>query len=1499
MAVAMSLLYQDRAYYYEAKENTNVLVGRSSAADLVIHNLEFDLSISVKGNEANIRLGETKEITALFDQFVVLDNEAHLAVYLTEVIDEEYRVRLPRNGEWLLGRSSKLIEGKRINQIIVDLPFVSATHCKIVRNNGLTTIIDNGSKNGLFVNGKRIQQANLCDGDVLSIFTVQIVLKGDSLVFKNVGTSFVAEELKGQLNHKEAPKKAVSSRDYQFSRSPRMIANVESSEIILEKPPQTSGRPQINWINVLVMPGISVVLMLVMVIAMGMNAVMLIMSGTMSIISALAAILNYRKQKSKHEGMEGLVDKKYRDYLSNVFTRIDNNKKKQLTQLITANPDPNGCVDYAKNKDRRLWERSTEDQDFLSIRIGAGTIPSALTARYKQAEVVITESELEVAAKEIAESSRYVEQAPILCDLAKGKLIGILGNRADEEQLIRNMIVEIATAHSYDEVKLVVLASEDDIGLWGWIRWIPHCANNQMTERYIFTSVDDAEETLDSINDILNRRSSKDNEYGQLNQNDNTPHYVFVVLHRQMIEKHPIRKHLFSANKNGCSCLLVYDSISYLPKECNDIIEVRSGNGEIYDRHNSSEKTKFIMDRLSQENADAFARALAPLRINVEGQGAVLPNSVSFLKGYGVSKPEQLDIASRWKNAKTYKSLAVPIAATAGGDSFAFDIHEKRHGVNGIVAGMPGSGKTEMVQTWLLSLAVNYSPQDVSFVLIDFKGTGMIAPFRNLPHLAGSISNLDTNIDRNLIAIQSEVHRRETIIDKYSNKNIKNINDLNKAFDKGLVPEKLPILLVVIDEYAEFKKIYPDFGAEIDSLTSKGRALGIFVVLMTQKPSGVVSAKSEDNIKFRWCLRVANYSASREMLGKPDAARISNPGRAFIKVGEDDVFEQVQSFWSGAPYIPDKNETKDFGTIISHVRLNGKRVACEQLETKPVIDYNESEIDAVVGYITRFCEGNNIRKAAQIWTEKLPERVSLMELLSDGFNGKHWPEKDCTSSIGLVDDPGTQQQYPLQLDLAKTGHTIVYGAPVTGKTTLLQTVIMALAMTHTPDKASIYVMDFGGWNMNVLRKLPHIGGIANDNEPERLKKLVALLQDILEERKQKFSSVGVGNIGAYRETTGDKLPDVVLAVDNFGAVLKLYPELDGFFVDLTGNGANYGVYLVATTLGANSVPMKITQNIKYALALQMIEKIDYTYTVGKVSSMLPVVAGRGYAKGNLPLEFQTALPASGNNDKSVSENVKKIAEAMDQCWDGNRPASIPEMPETIPYGSVNTTGICLGLSTQKVLPVNYDPEKQHFLLISGTAKSGKSNLLQVAAKQIKQKMGGRVCVFDTQGNNLQMKQLADAYLTTAAEIDAFIEKLRPEMQKRYDERKANAANDFEPLIVVVDNYTEFFKAVSNDTISRLLAMIKIGEGLGIYLLLAGDAYELSSLINKGEAVSLAAARGTFAVMLGGCMNDHAGIPTRVSYTQKGVTVKEHEGYFINGDSIIQFKAMSSTGEVKA
>ena len=1500
MSIVMSVLYGDLTYYTAINSSHVFRVGEQSNSYLVIPNLGYDLTITPNGKNFQIEVSNSqgkRMIYADFDVSTVIDFEKKIAVYISESVGRPAFVQMPSDCEIHIGKSDKISSDGSRNEIVLDLPFVSRNHFKIVRENGHTTVHDNNSTNGLFLNGNRISSARVKQGDVLSVFTIRFVVDGNSLRIENAGNHLKLYQIKETDKRKEAPIRPVSKRDIQFTRAPRLVPGIENETISLERPPEAGGQPQINWLNVLVTPFISVALMVVLVLVMGMSAVMLIMSGVMSVVSAIIAVINYRNQKKQHGETDEKINEKYHAYLEGISKRIEAAHNHQLQSMLAANPSPTECMGITGNRRRQLWERRPADSDFLVARLGTGTVAATVTASFQQQQVIIEENALETEANTLANNSKTIAGAPILCSLIGGKQNGVIGNRADELSLVRNVVIELTTSHAYDELKIVALIPEQEKELWSWLRWLPHCMDNQREKHYIFTTPDEAEGALEEIEETFSRRKAELTDYHGGESTAVVPHYLFIVAAFPWIEKSSIRKYLFSDAEIGCSSLFVYNKLNSLPKECNQIIEVENGKGQLYNRTSTSNKTSFQMDQFGIEAAERFARSIAPIYTETEQAAASIPTSVSFLEGYRVSTPEQLDIAGRWKRAKTYHSLSVPIAATAGGGTFEFDIHEKRHGVNGIVAGMPGSGKTEMVQSWLLSLAVNYSPQDVSFVLIDFKGTGMIAPFRNLPHLAGSISNLDTIIDRNLTAIQSEVHRREAIIDKYSNKSIKNVNDLNKSYAQGFVPEKLPILLIVIDEFAEFKKTFPDFGAEIDSLTSKGRALGIFVILMTQKPAGVVSSKSEDNIKFRWCLRVANYSASREMLGRPDAAKISNPGRAFVKVGEDDVYEEVQSFWSGASYDPSKVNQETSFTPISRVEMNGKRIPCEHIERGKQAVSQEAEIDVVVKYIVDYCKAHEIADAEKVWTDRLPERLALTSLLSKNFDGKHWPDIQKTSPvIGLIDEPANQRQYPMELDFAQRGHTVIYGAPVTGKTTLLQTLIMSIAMTRKPDEVSIYIMDFGGWNMSVLRDLPHVGGIANDNEPERLKKLVLLLSDILQERKEKFSKAAVGNISAYRDSTGEKIPDVFLIVDNFGAMIKMYPDLDNFFITLTSSGANYGVYLIATATATNAVPMKISQNIRNALALQMIDKSDYTYTVGKVSSELPAIMGRGYAKGNPPLEFQTALPAPGADDKAVSDNIRKIAAVMQSAWTGNLPDMIPEMPETIPYGSIKTNGIALGLSADKVQPVVYDYTKQHYLLISGIDQSGKSNLLQVVAKQMKEKLGGKLYVFNIKGEGLgEIRNVADEWLVSAAEIDSFIELLRPELQSRHKEKQADPSAAFEPLILAVDDFTLFFKAISNDTADRLRAIVKIGKGLGLYLIVTGDAFELSGFFTKGEATTMALGKAKQAVMLGGCMNDHGAIPTKASYNQKSVPVREHEGMMVTDGNAAVFRAMDIRG----
>lgn len=1501
MNIALCIIYGDCEYYSVFPSNRVITAGAESANNIQLPGCPLSFAVKFESNhEALITIdngSSKKTISAVNNIPVDIDVDADITALFTILDEKETSVSLSE-AETYIGRSKKQFDDGHRNSVILDLPFVGRKHFVIANQGGKYLAIDQNSTNGLYLNGKRISKAYLNNGDTLSIFTIRMVFNDGNLCFSNVGSHISLSQT--YLSHsprKEAAKAGIGPRDSHV-RSPRLNYGFEAGTVNIEKMPDSGGKPQFNWLSILVTPMISVALMVVLVLALGMSPVMLIMSGVMSIVSVVISVLTYRKQKKQYTSKDKLIDVKYREYLTSIQDKLKEAHDRQLTALSTANPAPVDCLRIAENRERTLWERKPSDADFVSARIGTGTITAAFQAKYQRSQIVLQEQELESNAAQIAENSITIAQAPIVGDFLKHKLTGIIGERDAELQLARDIIVELATTHSYDELKILIVCSETERTAWEWARWLPHCCDAAGNDRYIFCSFEDAEHALEEVCDALSRRKNDEDSFAEKQAEELIPHYFFIFAQYPWIERHPLKKLLLGNDDLGCSGLFIYDQLTVLPKECSQIIEVNGQNGELFSRTDSLNKTKFVLDNISVEQVDRFARSLAPLFADAVSGAGSIPNSVSFLGGYHVSKPEQLQIEKRWAEAKTYQTLSVPIASRGGNDVFEFDIHEKHHGVNGIVAGMPGSGKTEMVQSWLLSLAVNYSPQDLSFVLIDFKGTGMIAPFRDIPHLAGAISNLDTNIDRNLQAIQSEVHRREAIIDKYSGNSVKNINDLNKAYEKGLVPEKLPILLIVIDEFAEFKKVFPEFGAEIDSLTSKGRALGMFVILMTQKPAGVVSAKSEDNIKFRWCLRVANYGASREMIGRPDAARITNPGRCFIKVGEDEVFEEVQSFWSGAPYQPSEGAEKKAFVPICVVERNGTRTPCEHIEQKASSETNTTEIDVVVQYIIDYCKEMRIPNANQVWTPRLPDRIALTDVMEDGFDGHQWSVKAFLPPIvGVIDEPANQQQYPMSLDFAKRGNTLVYGAPVTGKTTFLQTLVMSLAMRRKPDEACIYIMDFGGWNLGVFRDFPHVGGIVNDDQPERMKKLMMLLNDTIQNRKALFSQEGVGNISAYRQTAGKTLPDVFLIVDNLNTLLKMYSEADVFFANLSGSGANYGVYLIATAQAANSVPMKISQNFKNTLALQMIDKSDYTYLVGKVSNQLPQIPGRGLAKGNPPLEFQIALPGPGKDEKAITDFIRKAGKIMGSVWDGNRAEPIPEMPDVIPFGSIQTDKVALGLTTDRIQPVEYDWEKQHYLLISGTPQSGKSNLLYAVVKQLKDRLGGRACLFDAKCSAPESVVSGfDACLSQGKQIDGFIESLRPELQRRQAEKLEDKTARFDPLILAIDDYSEFFAAVSNDTITRLLAVVKIGRGLDLFLVVAGTAYEISALFNKGEAVLLSLGKSKQAVMLGGCINDHGAVPTNAGYNVKSIKVGTSEGYYVQDSEPTRFKAICFTKE---
>ena len=648
MSIVISVLHGDSSYYTEIDSSRTFRVGMNPINDFVIPDLGFDLEVCPNNGFFQIEISNKqgkRSVEARVNESTVIDYDQKIAVYISESFGEPTYVQMPSDCKIHVGKSDKVSSDGSRNEIVLDYSFVSRNHFSIVRENGETRVVDNNSTNGLFLNGRRISSAKIKSGDILSIFTIRFVVVGNRLRIENACDHIKINQIKEPKkpdNRRAAPLSSDSKLEAQFIRAPRLVPGIEKENITLERPPQAAGAPQINWLNVLVTPFVSVGLMVILVLVMGMNAVMLIMSGVMSVVSAIIAITTYNSQKKQHGETDRKIKEKYRAYLKSVSAQIENAHKNQLQSMIASNPPPTECAQIVKNRGRQLWERRPSDSDFLVVRLGTGTVAAAVVANFQRQQVIIEENVLEAEAEELAKNSVTISNAPVLCNLLVQRQSGIIGKRDDELLLLRNIIAELTTLHAYDELKIVALIPEQEKEKWLWLRWLPHCMDNQREKHYIFTSPEDTEETFGEFEEVFAHRKAEQTDYLGNDSAGTMPHYLFIIAAPSWIEKSSIRKYIFSDSEIGCSSLFVYNKFNSLPKECSQIIELSDCNGLLYNRTSTSSKIQFKMDWFELDSAERFARSMAPIFTETEQVATTIPTCVSFLEGYHVSTPEQL-----------------------------------------------------------------------------------------------------------------------------------------------------------------------------------------------------------------------------------------------------------------------------------------------------------------------------------------------------------------------------------------------------------------------------------------------------------------------------------------------------------------------------------------------------------------------------------------------------------------------------------------------------------------------------------------------------------------------------------------------------------------------------------------------------------------------------------------------------------------------------------------
>lgn len=1250
----------------------------------------------------------------------------------------------------------------RSNDISYDgMKLVGKFHADIYRR-GNEFVLRDKSKNGTFINGRRIKEYGktndaecvLIFGDCIDIYGLRLIYMKDFLAIRNKNGAVISDNLvKADVKEYVAEINAKSENHKLFHRSPRFIPEIDTKPIEIEGPPderRTEKRPLYMVIGQPLTMMIPMVLgTTLMSFARGGNSAFMytgiITSVGSAVVGTVWALTNMNHAKKMDKEYNEKRIRKYGDYLNKAREEVVdkyNKNTKALDEIYSC------FAPLDIEASGKLWNRNNRHTDFLSHRVGIGEVDF-------QAEIVVPKEKFSLDYDELEEKARGIRHeysklrdVPICVDLLNNKLIGVIGGEGKTGcyQIMNNLVAQIVSANSYFDVKTVFLyddSKEIDKDKWEFAKWLPHSWSDDRSTRFIAGNKNTAGEVCYEIARVLRGRiENNDVEEENISLK---PHYIIFIENSKLLEDEIIAKYIYDPLlKCGITSVLMVENYDDLPNECEYIIENTQNYSGIYDVQKIDKRVDVKFDMVYDYDLLEFARQLSKVRLEEAGVNGEVPSMLTFFEMYNVKKPEELKAIDRWKKGRTYESMRALIGQKSGCQDMYLDINEKYHGPHGLLAGTTGAGKSETLQTYMLSLSLNFSPDDIGFFVIDYKGGGMANLFDKLPHMINQISNLSGNqVRRALVSIKSENVRRQKIFNEYG---VNNIDKYTKLYKNGEAKVPVPHLIIVIDEFAQLKKEQPDFMQEIVSVSQVGRSLGVHLILATQRPGGVVSEDIRSNTKFKVCLRVQSKSDSSEVLGRSDAAYITQSGRGYLQVGSDEVFDLFQTAWSGAEY--DDMETDDNLEIAKMLSESGKPIIVGSVKKRKraeaqaerwigslvnIVDrslenlglkleevnidvqnstvlmdsifdlitaeniiyerntYNEkkmlslidlyknvvsmrdgstniardliavasltgvklpdmakhSQLEAVVDYLANTAAENGYNRDFSLWMPLLPEMLELDDLpgyKESVFDGVSYKDKNGLGvMVGLVDDIENQGQYPLVVDVEKSGNTLLYGGVSTGKTTFMCTYIYSLISTVSPEDVRLYIASYSNDSLAWFADAPHIDKLIKRDSDTNLKE--SLLVDIVREMEMRDEMFEGENFEQYnKHNPEDKLPSIIVLIDNANDFIKDVPNSKTNILKILQRGMNLGVYVVVSVVkndfeGFNSAMSEYFRNV---ISLVQNDKFDYVCSMRiKNPDILPDenVKGRGLCKlGDRTMEFQTAVPYGNIDD--ISEKIK-------------------------------------------------------------------------------------------------------------------------------------------------------------------------------------------------------------------------------------------------------------------
>ncbi len=1258
------------------EENSNVYFHISDKSKSHVNTFSKDVILSLK-----TRNGENLTMLVFFG------SETAMCFYRTE-------------------RSRVISLGKGLSQNIcgIDSELLSDAHMILRRTDKGDRVNVKGSR-GCYLNGifaEPMSTANLNYGDVVIAGGIKLLWLNDYLgieVLKTVKPTLVRLEEASFPDEMYIAKQDNEYRDN--TGSPRNLVVPDESKVKLDPPPQ---KREIRRQPAYTLVGPALTMAIPMCLGCGLYIYSshlttggaasymytgLVTAVSSAILGAMWALINIKNAAKQERKEESLRVSSYKAYIETSDKRIRDKYRYNVSALRRNDPS---VPELFSLSSQNVFNRRKNDENLFSYRIGTGNRPFPISIEAPEERFNVIPDELTSLPLMLKNKYSILHDVPICIDIHKNPLSAFLSDNDRElQQLFLNISLQIAATTGPDIVRMVFLF--DNPGILNdhmrLLSFLPQVRGED--EHYVSCERDRSRELSCSLETTIRKMEHKDFRW---------------VIFTDDIRQLPISV----CRRADVSILIFARGYNGLPGECTLIVQNDDAYRGILNLGSKDSRCEVNFDRIGIEDAFRYIRSIAAMKVRKEVLRGVIPMKVTLPALFEVERITVDFIRNNWIKNDTGNSLMAPVGRSADERNVYLDIHEKAHGPHGLVAGMTGSGKSEMLATFILSLAVRYSPLELGFLLIDYKGGGMAEMFRTLPHLRGSISNLSGNmIKRALVSIRSENERRQKLFLKAG---VNSITDYGRLFRSGRVKEALPHIVIIIDEFAELKRNEPDFMKELISVAQVGRSLGVHLILATQKPTGTVDDNIFSNSRFRICLRVQDKQDSNDMLHRPDAAFIKEPGRAFLQVGNDELFDEFQTGYAMEPYEEDgENERK-----IYLVDEYGHRQEIIDKTEKVNDDDNTAERETHFSMILKSlkeCEKKTgKRQPGYLWLPPLCETVLLRE------------SGECESvydiMLGLYDEPAAQIQGEYHLNLLKSGHQVICGSPLSGKSTLLQTMLYGYIRNCSPRDLNIYIIDYSNGILSSLKDSRLVGIYITEEDEDRLPGLFCMLSDILKKRRREY----VGVSFQERRRMSDEAA-IMLVIDNYGRFReKTEYEYDRYMLELIKFAEVYGIYVIlsGSSIGSNDIPARLFENCKTGICLRMNDKYQYSECLRQVR--LPIlpddIKGRGLAviDGKV-LEFQTAI-CSAKDELERSEYIRNRIDEFNRNCESIRAMRVPFIPKDPTVRDLedsidgqDLSGIAIGYEAVSGKPLYIKDNGHGCLVFAGRRGSGRSNAVRV------------------------------------------------------------------------------------------------------------------------------------------------------------------------------------------